>query len=78
VATLAAVRDARRQLGLTIQELWIGYFSVGGNRDSIQLAAYLDSDGLDADPVDHDYIIAALNDAYTERGLDHPLGYGTA
>ena len=77
MATLAAVRAAREQLGLSVSDLWIAYFGVGGNHDFSQLAAYLANDGHEIDPVDHDYIIAALNDAFVDRGLDHPLDYGS-
>ena len=76
MATLSAVCAAREQLGLSVSDLWLAYVSVGGNHDIGHLAAYLANDGHEIDPVDHDYIVAALNDAFIDRGLDHPLDYG--
>ncbi len=64
------------QLGLSVSDLWIAYFSVGGPVYIGQLAAYLASDGNHLDPLDHDYLIAALNDAFVDRGLHRPLDYG--
>ena len=76
MATLAAVRTAREEPGLSVMELWIAYFSMGGNRDADQLSAYLASDGHDLGPAEHDHLIDALNDVYLDRGLDHPLSHG--
>jgi hypothetical protein len=77
MATLAEVRAAREQLGLSVGDLWITYFAVGGNRDVTHLAAYLANEGHEIDPADHDCVIAALNETFIDRGLDHPLHYGT-
>ena len=77
MASLTVLREAREQLGLTVMDLWVTYFSVGGNRDAAQLAAYLDNEEHDADPAEHDHIVDALNEIFVERGLDHPLRYGT-
>ena len=59
-----------------MNDLWLAYFSVGGNHDLRHLAANLASDGHEIDLAHHDYIIAALNYVYTDRGLDHPLDFG--
>jgi hypothetical protein len=76
VADVAALRQALTELNVTVSQLWITYFSVGGNRDAAHIARYLAGDGDGADPVDHDHIIDALNDLFFDRGLDHPLSYG--
>jgi hypothetical protein len=76
MADVAALRRARAELNVSAVQLWITYFSLGGNRDAAHIASYLAGDGLDADPTDHDHIIDALNDLYFDRGLDHPLSYG--
>jgi hypothetical protein len=77
MADVAALRAARAELDVSVLDLWITYFSLGGNRNVDHIAAYLDSDGEGADVIDHDHIIDALNDLYFDRGLDHPLPYGT-
>ena len=78
MATLHALRSARELLELSLLELWIGYFSVGGNHDAAHLAAYLAGDVQGADPQDHDHIIDALNEVFIDRRLDPPLSYGTS
>src|SRR5215203_2342477 len=76
VADVAALRAARADLGVSVLQLWITYFSCGGNHDVAHLATYLAGDGHGADRIDHDHIIDALNDMYFDRDLDHRLGYG--
>ena len=66
--------DGRRRLGITVLELWIGYFSVGGNGSVADVRGWLS--GAGALPAqDHDMLAQALNDRFTEVGLDHPVGY---
>ena len=76
MADVAALRHALADLNVTAVQLWITYFSLGGNRDATHITNYLAGDGGVADPIDHDHIIDALNDLYFDRGLDHPLHYG--
>lgn len=78
MASLTALREARERLGVSNMDLWITYFSVGGNRDADHLVAYLEGrlDG-DPDPAEHDHIVDALNELFIERGLNHPLSYGS-
>jgi hypothetical protein len=67
--------DAARQLlGLTFVELWVQYFALGGALDADGLTDYLQhEDG--AGSSDHDVIVHALNELFSERGEDHPLTY---
>jgi hypothetical protein len=76
VATTAELRAAYEFLELSLNQLWIGYFEVGGNHDEAFLAAYLHEERTDIEPSDRDHIVDALNDTFVERGLDHPLTYG--
>ncbi len=76
MADVAALRAARADLGVSVLQLWMTYFSCGGNHDVAHLATYLAGDGHGADGIDHDHIIDALNDMYFDLGLDHPLDYG--
>jgi len=77
MADVAALRHALAELNVSVLQVWITYFSLGGNRDADHIATYLAGDGGGADVIDHDHIIDALNDLYFDRGLDHPLTYGT-
>jgi hypothetical protein len=71
---VAPLRAARQFLELTIMELWIDYFALGGIQDAKTLAAYLNGDG-ETSPGDHDAIVQALNEVFIDRGLNHPLDY---
>jgi hypothetical protein len=76
MATTLEMRTAYELLGLSLSDLWLGYFEVGGNHDEDYLGAFMNGDRGDIEPVDRDHIIDALNDIFIERGLDHPLTYG--
>ena len=75
---MTALRRAIVDLDVTTAQVWIAYFSVGGNRDVAHIATYLSGDVAGHDVVDREHIIDALNDLYFDRGLDHALPYGTA
>jgi hypothetical protein len=77
MAEVSALRQALIDLDVTASQLWITYFSVGGNRDAAHIVTYLSGDVAGSDVVDHDHVIDALNDLYFDRGFDHPLAYGT-
>ena len=59
---------ARIDLGLTVFDLWVAYFALGGVRSALELRSYL-SFGGDSSEADHDAIVHALNEEYTDRGL---------
>jgi len=73
---VAPLRAAQEFLELGMMDLWIAYFELGGTQDAAHLNAYLKGDG-DVGPGDHDAIVHALNEAFIDRGLDHPLDYAT-
>lgn len=64
---------ARRELGLSLIDLWTDYFGLGGKLSAVELQAYLDGDTTISD--DHDVVAYALNEAFHERGLSHPIAY---
>jgi hypothetical protein len=68
------LEDARRQLGLSIMELWIDYFTLGGILNATQLDRYLSGDG-EIGNADRDVLVHALNEVFHDRGQDHPLAY---
>ena len=63
---------ARLDLGLTVFELWIAYFALGGVRTAAELRSYLSVGGASTD-ADHDAIVHALNEEYLERGQDEAM-----
>ena len=66
--------DGRNRLGISMLTLWLGYISVGGNGSLTNVRNWLSGDG--APPgLDHDMLAQALNDRFTEAGLNHPVAY---
>lgn len=58
---------ARIDLGLTVFELWLAYFALGGIRTALELRSYL-AEGGESSAADHDVIVQALNEEYSSRG----------
>lgn len=66
----------RRQAGLTLEQLWLRYFALGGGQPPLELEAVLHG-ALLAEAHDHDVLAHALNERFTELGGDHPVPYRT-
>ena len=72
--TKLTLADGQRQLALTDTELWTRYLALGGSGDIRRLRDHV----LAVDcPDDHEHKVIAqcLNDAFVERGYDHPVAY---
>ena len=72
---IADLDAARRQLGLTMLELWTAYFAIGGHHDAAALTDYLTGHGDTPTNSDHDIVVHALNESFHDRGENHPLPY---
>ena len=72
---IAGLDAARRQLGMTMLELWIAYFALGGHHDKGTLTAYLEGNGDTPTNSDHDIIVHALNESYHDHGENLRLPY---
>ena len=68
------LKTARRQLGLSFQDLWVRYIGVGGRCDAFALRGYLTGRSVLAD-VDHDHIVLALNEALDDACADPSIAY---
>lgn len=66
--------QARRDVGLSMEELWMRYFALGGMGTAFEVEAYV-LGALVAEPHDHDVIAVALNERFSELGGDHPVPY---
>ena len=66
------LETARRDLGLTISEVWWRYFALGGMRTEWEIDATLNS-ALTPTDEDRDLLAAALNERYHELGRGHPI-----
>ena len=70
----ALLESARRDLGLTHDELWFRYFELGGMGTALEVEAYLYG-ALTPTAHDRDLLAVALNERFAELGRDHPVRY---
>lgn len=68
------LETARREAGLSLDELWLRYFELTGQASLMELEAYL-AGALVPDRLQYDLIAQALNERYLELGMDHPVPY---
>lgn len=69
-----ALDGARRQLGLTVGQLWLECMRLGGNLSPDGLNTYLDG-GPELTDYEHDVIAHALNERFSDRDGGRPLAY---
>jgi hypothetical protein len=60
--------------GIDISELWLRYLAIGGNGTEAELSFHVRSEEC-ADDHEHNLIAQAINEAFLDRGDDHPVGY---
>jgi len=70
----SALEAARDVLGLSVSQLWLAYFGLGGNLQPAAISAALSGD-LDLGDHDHDVLVQALNDRFSDLDQNHPLAY---
>lgn len=61
------------QAGLSFEELWVGYFSLGGVAGPETVRSYLG--GAACSRMDYDLLAAVINDEFADQGDDHPVPY---
>jgi hypothetical protein len=71
---VTALEVARRDVGLSMTELWMRYFELGGMSAPLELEAVLHG-ALLPNAHDGDVIAVALNERLSELGRDHPVPY---
>ena len=72
--SLGVLERARREVGLSHDELWFRYFELGGMSTALEVEAYL-YEALSPTPHDRDVLATALNERFAELGGDHPVPY---
>lgn len=72
--SVAPLEQARRAVGLSVDDLWLRYFALGGMCTVLEVEAYI-AGALVAEPHDHDVLAVALNERFAELGADHPVPY---
>lgn len=65
---------ARRETDLSVDDLWLRYFALGGMSSALEIEAYL-FEALVPDAHEHDVLAVALNERFAELGGDHPVPY---
>ena len=71
---LGILEQARRDVGMSVDDLWMRYFALGGMCSAVELEAYLVG-ALAVASHDHDVLAVALNERFSELGGDHPVPY---
>ena len=74
VERLGILELARRELGLSVDDLWMRYFALGGTSSALEIEAYLVGALVTPGSV-HDRIAVALNERFAELDRDHPVPY---
>jgi hypothetical protein len=70
------LEQARRKLNLSVSDIWLRYFAVGGMSTELEIEAVLYG-ALLASEADRDLLSVALNERFSELGGDHPMPYST-
>jgi hypothetical protein len=66
--------QARKKIGLSIDQLWMKYFELGGKADPLEFEAIL-AGVIKPEAYQYNVIAHALNEWFMERGKDHPVPY---
>jgi hypothetical protein len=74
VENTGILQDARRELNLSVDDLWWRYFALGGMSTAIEIDAIL-YQALIPTVTDSDLLAVALNERFSELGRDHPIPY---
>ena len=61
------------QAGMSFEDLWVGYFSLGGLAGPGTVRSYLG--GADFTRMEYDLLASAINDHFVDQGADHPMPY---
>ncbi|MET0458389.1 MAG: hypothetical protein ABW195_04030 [Ilumatobacteraceae bacterium] len=65
---------ARQSLGISVSDLWLRYFALGGMYTALEVDATLFG-ALHPDDHDRDMLAAALNECSLAAGGRHPIPY---
>jgi hypothetical protein len=68
------LENARRDVGLTHDELWMRYFALGGAAMPTEFEAYL-AGALKPEPGERDILVHALNERSMELGSERRWRY---
>jgi hypothetical protein len=72
--SIDVLEQALRDSGLSQDELWMRYFSLGGMSTALQVEGFVHGALVPTDH-DHDLVAHALNERFVELGGNHPVPY---
>lgn len=72
--TADRLEAARRLAGLSLRQLWLAYFAVGGNASLEDLGTAL-REGHPLPPGEYNQVALALNEHFASEGLGRPVAY---
>jgi hypothetical protein len=70
----AAIRAGLALSGLSLSDLWLRYIGMSGTHTLDELRSYVCGDAIWT-AIQHDIAAQALNDYFTDHGLDHLVAY---
>ena len=70
----AQLEAARQVSGLSVDDLWVRYFALGGTLPPEALRAFFGGSGTGEVP-DPEVLVHTLNESFAEAGLGHPVPY---
>jgi hypothetical protein len=66
---------SREEIGLSRVELFIRYFALGRTVERGRIDAFLDGRTEGLERLEYDTLVHALNERFSDLGLDHPVPY---
>jgi hypothetical protein len=74
MADIDVLELGRRDVGMTVSDLWFRYFALGGMLTALEVDAVLNR-ALVGTAADRDRLAVALIEGFAELGGDHPMPY---
>jgi hypothetical protein len=74
IPDIAVVDQARKKLGLSLSQLWISYFTIGGKADRIEFEAFFHG-VMRPDPLEYNVLAHAVNEHFMDRGEEQRVAY---
>jgi hypothetical protein len=69
-----SIQQAFEHTALSIYDIWVIYFSLGGTATSTRVGSFL-VDGGSLEPAQQRVLAQSVNEVFTGAGLDHPAPY---
>lgn len=70
----SSLERARQEAGLSMDDLWVQYISLGGTASLTDMAALV-TDAATPTAHDHDLLAQVLNERFLDLGRDMPIRY---